>query len=83
MFICACSSLEHQMFFWYDSEGDILYVESHLSSRNFRRRLWYGIRYIFGRKCNFGAWDEFLLNEESRNKLQTFLNNLHHEQEKK
>jgi len=77
MFICACSSLEHQLFFWWDYGSDMLYVESHLhSNRNFWGRLKYALKYVFGHKSNYGSWDEFLFSEESLTKLQTFLNNL-------
>jgi hypothetical protein len=82
LFLCSCSSFEHQMFFWYDEEDDILYVESHLSTwRGFFRRLWYGLRYAFGHKSRFGAWDEFLFEQEDLDKLYKFLKDVKNEKE--
>jgi hypothetical protein len=36
----------------------------------------YGIKYIFGYKSRYGAWDEFLLNPEDADKLQDVVNYL-------
>ena len=82
IFICSCSSLEHQMYFWYDEEYNFVYTEVHLTGRSFWRRLKYGIKYIFGYKCRFGAWDEFLFDDESEKKLNEFLNNKQNGKEK-
>lgn len=68
--VCDCHSLEHQMAFWYDEEDKILYCEPHLTThRNFFQRLWYGIKYAFGYKSRFGAWDEMLIKPEELKKL--------------
>ena len=76
IFVCSCHSLEHQMSFWYDEDEkyDNLYTEVHLRTyHNFFRRLWYGLKYAFGYKCRFGAWDEFLFDKESEQKLYSYL----------
>jgi len=76
IFICNCSSLEHQLCFWYDEEYKILYTEVHLITyRGFFKRLWYGLRYAFGYKSRFGAWDEFLFETDDMIKLKEFINN--------
>jgi hypothetical protein len=36
----------------------------------------YGIKYIFGRKCRFGAWDEFIFNPKDADKLQEIVDYL-------
>lgn len=72
--ICGCGSMEHQMMFWYDEKEKLLYTEVHLTTwHNFFRRLAYGIKYAFGYKSRFGAWDEFLFNEENEKQLYNFL----------
>jgi len=77
LFICSCSSLEHQMFFWYEEENKLLYTEVHLNTwHNFFKRLWYGLKYAFGYKCRFGAWDEFFFGKEEEKKLKKFLNSI-------
>ncbi len=77
LFICECGSLEHQMMIWYDKEDDLLYTEVHLVTyHNFFKKFKYGLMYAFGRKCRFGAWDEFMFSKENVVKLQRFLNKL-------
>lgn len=73
-FICECHSLEHQVSFWYDEEDDTLYCEPHLSTgRNFWKRLWFGIKYAFGYKSRYGAFDEMIFKEEDLDKLYNYL----------
>lgn len=75
IFICDCHSLEHQVIFWYDEEYNEVYCEPHLITyRNFFQRLWYGIRYAFGYKSRFGAWDELVFKPEDVEKLRDYLN---------
>lgn len=73
--ICECHSAEHQVIFWYDEEDGDLYCEPHLTTRcNFFRRLWYGLKYAFGYKSKFGAWDETIFKKEDLKKLQIYIN---------
>jgi hypothetical protein len=37
--------------------------------------LWFGLKYAFGFKSRFGAWDEFLFTKEEETELKNFLNN--------
>jgi hypothetical protein len=39
----------------------------------------YGIKYILGRQCNYGAFDEFIFNPEDADKLQNLVNHLRSE----
>jgi hypothetical protein len=43
---------------WFPPE---VYVHVHLVRRSFWYRLKYGLKYIFGYKSRYGAWDEFIL----------------------
>jgi hypothetical protein len=71
--ICKCHSLEHQYSFYYSKE-DGLFCEPHLSTYlPFYKRLILGIKYIFGYKSRFGAWDEFLFKDEDLNKLEAYI----------
>ena len=75
LFICECGSHEHQMFVWYDEEFDEIMFYPHLTThRNFFQRLWYGIKYIFGYKSMYGAWDELLMEKDNAIKLRDFIN---------
>jgi hypothetical protein len=39
-------------------------------------RVKYGLKYIFGRQCNYGAFDEFIFNPKDADKLQELVNYL-------
>jgi hypothetical protein len=41
-----------------------------LVKKSFWSRLKYGLKYIFGYKSQYGAWDEFILNPNDADKLQ-------------
>ena len=72
--ICECNSLEHQVTFWYDEEDNMLYNEIHLTTnRNFIKRLWYGLKYAFGYKSRYGAWDSTIFKPNDLVKLRRYL----------
>jgi hypothetical protein len=63
IFVCSCNSTEHQIVL-HPHEDQIsreVFVHIHLVRKSFWYRLKYGLKYIFGYKCRFGAWDEFIL----------------------
>tara|TARA_R110000772_G_scaffold210167_2_gene320705 strand:- start:123 stop:365 length:243 start_codon:yes stop_codon:yes gene_type:complete len=73
--ICECSSLDHQVVFWYDEEDFNLTCSINLTTRrNFIKRLWYGLRYAFGYKSRFGNFDETIFKDEDLIKLKEYLN---------
>lgn len=82
IFICECHSAEHQMVF-FKSEDKIegieiptLYARVHLNKKPFLQRVSYAVRYIFGRQCRFGAFDEFIFNPDDAERLQSVVNHL-------
>jgi hypothetical protein len=67
---CECHSAEHIMRFSYLSdEKDVLYVEIHLGSSGFWRRVCDAIKHIFGYNCKFGCFDEFVWTKEQVEQL--------------
>lgn len=82
--ICQCNSTEHQMVLLYEEEyNDVLnktfpvcYAHVHLNKRNFWYRLIYGVKYIFGYKSRYGAFDEFIFNPDDAYKIQRLANYL-------
>jgi len=75
--ICDCNSIEHQakFYYWKEDNYDVLGILIHLMThRSIFKRIWYAIKYIFGYKSRFGAWDEFLMSENNRDDLKKFLN---------
>jgi len=67
--VCDCSSREHQIVIEHDREDNIVYCHIHLVKFGFFSRLKSGLRYIFGYKCKYGNWDEFIFKEEHADKL--------------
>lgn len=79
LFLCYCNSVDHQIIFqlwdYASNEKEMLLfppeenlmveIEVHLPDTTFWRRLWYAVRYVFGRKSNYGAWDVAELNYEA------------------
>lgn len=62
--ICDCSSAEHQMVLRFDDDKDLgrqVFVEVHLVPLVWYKRLWMGIKYIFGYKCCYGNFEEMIL----------------------
>jgi hypothetical protein len=55
------------------------YFHIHLTKRPFWERVKYGIKYIFGYKSNYGAFDEFIFNPKDADKLQDLVNYLNRE----
>jgi hypothetical protein len=81
--ICGCHSTDHQLIILYgeDNTDDghklpMCYFHIHLNKRPFWERVKYGIKYIFGYKCNYGAFDEFIFNPNDADKLQDLVNHL-------
>ena len=73
LLICECSNAEHQLIFRYfeDEDWKEVYMTTHLSEyNNFWKRLKYAIKYVFGYKSKYGAFDEFILRKEDADKLQ-------------
>jgi len=81
--ICDCHSTNHQIILLYNesefdsgSKYNMCYAHVHLNKRPFWQRVKYGIKYIFGYKCNYGAFDEFIFNPDDADKLQELVNYL-------
>lgn len=73
IFICECGSLEHSYAFWYDEETKDIHFMPHLISyRNFFKRIWVAIKYIFGYQCRYGHFDSMIINPEDIKKLRGY-----------
>lgn len=82
LFICQCENTEHQIVFsWFeDDDLAVVYATIHLRKKSFWERLKYGLKYIFGYQCKYGAFDEFIFNPEDAHKLKKiyqFLSDTH------
>jgi hypothetical protein len=83
--ICSCHSPEHQFIFNYEEDEidgnkfPICYVHTHLNKRPLYQRIVYGVKYILGRQCNYGAFDEFIFKTEDIPKVENLLKHLKNE----
>jgi len=79
--ICSCHSTDHQLIVLYEQDEDfpMVYFHIHFNERPFWERLVYGIKYIFGRKSRYGAFDEFLFNHDDAHKIERILEYLRDE----
>jgi hypothetical protein len=68
---CSCGSPEHLLQF--DRDEDFVYIYILLNNENFFKRIWLGLKYIFGYKCRYGNFDEILLSKESVKSLAEYL----------
>lgn len=82
LFLCDCSSSEHQFIFQlFDWGKDSDFIEQnpeenltftmsvYLSDQGFWDRLKQGLKYIFGYKCRYGAFDEIILTYDDSQRL--------------
>lgn len=81
LFLCQCGNPEHQMIMRYfdvDYDDDkSVYVSVFLRNEsNFFKRLWLGIKYIFGYRSIYGYFDEFIFKGSDYPKLQTVVDYL-------
>lgn len=76
LFICECSSREHQIIIEHEEEDNILYVNIHLTKPSFWRRMKIGLKYIFGYQCKYGAFEEVILSKEHLPDLKELINKL-------
>jgi len=86
LLICDCHSTDHQLIIWYEEDElddgrtyPMCYFHIHLTKRPFWQRVVYGLRYIFGRQCRYGAFDEFIFNPDDSDKLQNLVDYLKRE----
>lgn len=77
--ICECHSVDHQIIFSYedsDPNWSEVYMQIHLTKIPFWQRVKYGIQYIFGKQCRYGAFDEVVLKPKDHIKLQKIVDYL-------
>lgn len=72
--ICACHSVEHQIVIQKDEEDKVLYCSIHLLPLPWYKRIVNGIKYIFGYRCKYGDFDEFLFDKKHITKLNQMVN---------
>ena len=62
LFVCKCYSLEHS--FVVSGDDEDLFIEVHLASVPFWKRVKNAVCYVLGRKSQWGDFEEILLSPE-------------------
>lgn len=76
-FECSCNNDEHTLRLVLDREENEIYASVFLNQyRSWYKKIWVGIRYIFGYKCKYGHWDVWTLKPEDAERLKSMLNEL-------
>ena len=85
LLLCECASSEHQMIIRYfeDDQESTVYVDVHLVKRSFWDRLKHGLKYIFGYKSKYGAWDEIIMGPQHIKSLESVVKYLKDSEAKK
>lgn len=78
-FECECLAPDHRIVLslergFVSKNGDsdwspIMYLECHLQRDSFFKRLWRGLRYIFGGRSKWGEYGEFVVRSEDCDKF--------------
>lgn len=77
LFVCQCNSVEHQMIVSYIPDDKEVYVSVHLVPEwKLWKRIKMAIKYIFGYRCCYGHFDEFIFKKEDADKLQSVVDYL-------
>jgi hypothetical protein len=75
LFICVCGDVEHQFIISHDTEDKEIYISVHLTNyMSFFQRIITAIKYIFGKKSIYGAFDVVILNKNQIIELRNSLN---------
>ena len=71
LFLCKCLNTEHQLIFQYFPDDKEVFVSVHLNPEHrLLKRIWVAIKYIFGYRCKYGHFDEFIFNGYDAERLQ-------------
>lgn len=71
---CACTSDEHTLRFTLDAEEEGIYTSVYLNTyRQWYKRVWVAIKYIFGYHCIHGHWDCTLIDRDNIHQLKTVI----------
>ena len=72
-FQCACFSEDHLFKVHFDEEDLQLHVVIALNNFSFWRRLKKAYRYLCGKSCEYGHFDDFILKDEDITRLKEIL----------
>ena len=63
--VCGCGDPAHHLLFTFDPDVHQVWLHYQLELDPWYRRLWLGIKYIFGYQSIYGMYGELLINENN------------------
>lgn len=77
--ICDCGLSEHQIIINYDKDFPNGYRQVTISPHlihynNILKRILVAIKYIFGYKCKYGAWDSIIISNRNTQPIKNIIN---------
>lgn len=77
LLICSCGSKEHQLIIQKDEDTtSFVYLSVHLRPLPWYKRIKLAIKYIFGYKSCYGAFEEFIFDKSHVDKLKLLIKHL-------
>jgi len=78
---CSCFTPSHSISFTYDNDGEekTLLVTLFLNQYTFLKRLYNALRYVCGKKIEYGCFDSWLLDETDTEKVIQILRKMKNE----
>ena len=75
---CSCGSQEHLLRWSYfddpsDESEDVVYCHVYLTNRPWYRRIWIGLKYMWGYRSRYGEFTEIILETTEIDQLIEFL----------
>jgi hypothetical protein len=70
--VCLCLDPEHDVRFTHYADDEI-YISIHLPSEVLYKRIWIGIKYIFGHKSRYGHFSETIMDRKTAKDFQEYL----------
>jgi hypothetical protein len=71
---CDCHSPEHVLRISSDEDG--IYISVFLGELPLHNRIWNAILYVFGYKCKYGHFEEFVADKENLGRIISVLEEL-------
>lgn len=74
--VCGCGDPAHHLLFTLDDEDPQVWLHYQLLLEPWYKRVWYGLRYIFGHQSRYGMYGELVINESNIDKFQEIINHV-------
>lgn len=74
VFFCSCHSDEHMFKLSYDPDEAELFLSVYLyQGRNFFKRVWEALKYIFGQKARWGHWETIIVKDRDVERMKAIV----------